>query len=101
VYNRQSSFDPTVIDKVPQHPKNPDFDQLPTLGELNKAITNMASLVAPGELGLSPIAMKKLPKEARGALLKIIHHYWNGLDENPEWNQALVSYTRRKVSTTT
>jgi hypothetical protein len=83
VYSRESSFDPTVIDELQQCPENLDFDQLPTLGELNKAITDMASLAAPGELGLSQMTMKKLPKEARVALLDIIHGYWNGLDENP------------------
>jgi hypothetical protein len=97
VYNWQSSFDLTVINKVLQCPENPpDFNQLPTLGELNKAITKMASLAAPGELGLSPMAMKKLPKEARDALLEIIHHYWNGLDNNPEWNQALLCIIYKK-----
>jgi hypothetical protein len=57
----------------------------------------MASLAAPGESGLSPIAMKKLPKEARETLLSIVHRYWNGLDDNPEWNQALlcVIYKRK------
>jgi methylthioribose-1-phosphate isomerase len=48
VYNRESSFDLTVIDEVLQHPEDLKFDQLPTIEELNKAITNMASLTAPG-----------------------------------------------------
>ena len=38
VYNSESFFDPTVIDDVPQCPENPNFDQLPSLEELNKAI---------------------------------------------------------------
>jgi hypothetical protein len=97
VHNQESFFDPTVIDDVPQRPENPNFDQLPSLEELNKAIAEMASLAAPGESGLSPIAMKKLPKEARETLLSIVHRYWNGLDDNPEWNQALlcVIYKRK------
>ena len=97
VYNRESFFDPTVIDDVPQRPENENFDQLPSLDELNKAIAEMASLAAPGESGLSPIAMKKLPKEARENLLSIVHRNWNGLDENTEWNQALlcVIYKRK------
>jgi hypothetical protein len=96
VYNRESSFDPTVIDEVLQRPDNPDFNQLPTLAELNKAINDMASLAAPGESGLSPIAMKKLPKEAKEILLEIIHRYWNRIDENPEWNQALLCIIYKK-----
>jgi hypothetical protein len=32
--------------------------------ELDEAISRMALLVAPGESGLSPIATKKLPREA-------------------------------------
>jgi hypothetical protein len=96
VYNRVSSFDPTVIDDVEQRPKDLDHDQLPTIEELNKAISDMASLAAPGESGLSPMAMKKLPKEARMALLDVIHRYWNGLDENPEWNEALLCIIYKK-----
>jgi hypothetical protein len=41
----------------------------------------MASLAALGELGLSLIVMKKLPKEARLNLLAIIHHDWNGITQ--------------------
>ena len=99
VYNRESFFDPTVIDDVSQCPENPNFDQLPSLEELNKAIAEMALLAAPGESGLSPIAMKKLPMEARETLLSIVHRFWNGLDENPEWNQALLYYIQEKRQT--
>jgi hypothetical protein len=62
----------------------------------------MTTLVAPGDPGLSPIAMKKLPKEARLIMLDIIHHYWNGIDNNPEWNvkPSCASCTRRKESRT-
>jgi hypothetical protein len=49
VYNRESFFDPTVIDDIPQCPENPNFDQLPSLEELNKAIAEMPSLAAPQE----------------------------------------------------
>jgi hypothetical protein len=84
VYNRQLSFDATVIDKMPQCPENMYFDQLLTPGELNKVITHMGSFAAPGESGLSPMAMEKLPKEAKEVLLRIIQCYWNGLDKKPE-----------------
>ena len=69
-YNQELLFDPTVIDKVPQRPENLNFDQLPTLQELNKANANMASLAAPVELGLSPMAMKTA----------------NGSKKGPTWN---------------
>jgi hypothetical protein len=69
-----------------------DFDQLPTLEELNKAISDMALLTAPGGGPLSN-GNAKMPTEASMALLSIIHHYWNGLDKNPEWNEALLCIT--------
>jgi hypothetical protein len=48
----------------------------------------MATLAAPRESDLPPIALKKLPREARMVLLDILHMYWNAdLDDNPEWNQ--------------
>jgi hypothetical protein len=40
--------------------------------------------------------MKKLPREMRLVLLSIIHRYWNGLDPNPEWNQALLCIIYKK-----
>ena len=61
-FHRESFFDPTVIDDVPQRPENPDLDQLPSLEELNKAIAEIASLAAPGKYGLSPIEMKKIQR---------------------------------------
>jgi exonuclease III len=96
VYNRESSFDPSIVDEIPQRPESVDFDQLPSIEELNEAIKGMASLAAPGESGLSPMAMKKLPAEMRQILLKIVHRYWNGLDPNPEWNQALLCIIYKK-----
>jgi hypothetical protein len=40
--------------------------------------------------------MKKLPREARLIMLDIIHHYWNGIDDNPEWNEALLCILYKK-----
>jgi hypothetical protein len=57
----ESSYNPTIVNDIPQHPESPGFDQLPLIEELNKAILNMTSLAAPGDSGLSPMAMKKLP----------------------------------------
>jgi hypothetical protein len=37
-----------------------------------------------------------VPTEARVALLDIIHRYWNGLDKNPEWNEALLCIIYKK-----
>jgi hypothetical protein len=96
VYNRVSSFNPGVIDDVLQCPEDLDHDQLPSIEELDKAINNMTLLAAPGESGLSPIAMKKLSREARMALLSIIHHYWNGLNKNREWNEVLLCIICKK-----
>jgi hypothetical protein len=100
VYNMESSYDPTTVDDIPQYPESHDFDQLPSIEELNEAILNIASLAARGDSGLLPMAMKKLPRGMRAVLLKIIHQYWNGLDSNPEWTQALlcVSSIRRTVN---
>lgn len=96
VNNRVSLFDLPVIDNGLQHSEDLDFDQLPTLEELNKAISNMTSLAAPGESGLSPMAMKELPTEARVALLSIIHCYWNGLNKNLERNEVLLCIIYKK-----
>jgi exonuclease III len=96
VYNMDSSYDPSVVDDIPQYPDSPDFDQLPSFEELDSAISDMASLAAPGDSGLSPMAMKKLPREMKLILLNIIHRYWNGLDPNPEWNQALLCIIYKK-----
>jgi hypothetical protein len=45
------------------------------------------------------LAMKKTPTEMRLILLKIVHH-WNGLDPNPEWNQALLCIIYKKKGKT-
>jgi hypothetical protein len=58
LYKRVSSFDRTVIDGMLQHPEDLDHDQLPTIKELNKAVSDMASLAVSGESGLSPMAIK-------------------------------------------
>jgi hypothetical protein len=42
------------------------------------------------------IAMKKLLREARIILLDVTHRYWNRLDPNPAWNQALICIIYKK-----
>jgi hypothetical protein len=77
----ESSYDPSIIDDIPQYPESINFDQLPSIEELDEAISSMASLAAPaGDSGLSPMAMKKLPREMRIILWNIIQQYWNRLD---------------------
>jgi hypothetical protein len=94
VYNRESSFDLT---DVPQGPENPNIDQRPTIKKLNKAIADSHG-IAGSSRTVGPLfnCNEKLPKEAREALLSIIHHYWNGLDKTPEWNQALLCIIYKK-----
>jgi hypothetical protein len=52
--------------------------------------------MAPGESGLSPMAMEKLPRKAKIVKLEVVHWYWNGLNPNPEWNQALLQIIYKK-----
>jgi hypothetical protein len=66
------------------------------IAKLNEATSTITSLAAPGHLGLSLILMKKLPQEMRSILLEIIHQYWNILDLNPKWNQALLCIICKK-----
>jgi hypothetical protein len=47
--------------------------EVPKMGELDEAITNMISLMAPGESGLSPMAMEKLPRKAKIVKLEVVH----------------------------
>ena len=35
VYNRESSYDPNVVNNIPQYPESPNFNQLPSIVELN------------------------------------------------------------------
>jgi hypothetical protein len=97
VYNRELLFDPSIINEVEQRPENLEFNQLPTIEELDNVITSMATLAAPGESVFSPITLKMLPREARLIMLvDIIHHYWNSIDDNPEWNKALLCILYKK-----
>jgi hypothetical protein len=59
INNRESSYDPYVVEEIPQQPESVDFDQ-----DLKKTIKGMASMAAaPGESGLSPMAMKNSPQK--------------------------------------
>jgi hypothetical protein len=42
------------------------------------------------------MAMKKVSTEMRLVLLKIVHQYWNRLDPNAEWNQAMLCIIKKK-----
>jgi hypothetical protein len=53
VYSRGSSFDPSIVDNIPQRPELIVFNQLPSIKELNEAIKGVASLTALGESDLS------------------------------------------------
>jgi hypothetical protein len=79
-----------------------DFSKLPSFEGLKEAVAGMVSLAAPGKMGFTPLAMKKLLKDMRLILLSIIQCCWNGLD--PIWSGIktfFVSSTKRRESMTT
>ena len=92
MYNRYSKFDPAVLQKLRKKNIIQDFSEPPTRDELKEAIKKMNTLAAPGESGLSPTAMKNLPKEHEVELLAILQRYWSGMDANPEWNKSILRW---------
>ena len=60
VYNRDSSFDPEVLNKLRKRETRQDFAHPPSREELRIAVKKMNSLAAQGDSGLSPTAMKTL-----------------------------------------
>jgi hypothetical protein len=60
------------------------------IDKCNKSVESYVVQLPDIESGISYIALKKLPREAHLIMMDIIHHYWNGINNNPEWNQALL-----------
>jgi hypothetical protein len=56
----------------------------------------MLTLTVPGESVLSSIGLEICQEKPHLIMLAIIRQYWNGIDDNPEWNQALLYIPYKK-----
>ena len=92
LYDRSSSFDPTVLDSLPQLPVFEGYDFLPSDDEISKATTKLKNS-ALGESGISSYEWKcLLNNEATYLQLRsMIHHMWNTETIPDEWIE--VSYS--------
>lgn len=97
MYGRDPTYDPTVLDLLPQQPTAPECDHVPTDEEIMKAVRKLKNK-APGDSGLCPQLWKALVNDPRtyDLLKTIIVDFW--LNELPpeQWQKGLLKILPKK-----
>ncbi len=97
VFNRTDvTFDPTILDLIPQCPLIHDLDDPITSDEFQEAIDQLANYKAPGSTGVTAEALKCLPPILHHAFLSVVQGAWNGDAFAPEWHQAILRCLPKK-----
>ncbi|XP_047490690.1 uncharacterized protein LOC125040189 [Penaeus chinensis] len=74
--NRPSSVDQSVLDQIPQRPVIEEFDNVPSMEEVQKAIRQMSSGKAPGRDGIPAEVYKALSNEALQVFHSVLISIW-------------------------
>ena len=97
LYNRTPSFDPSVLDDLPQEPVVWGIDGLPTDDEITKGISRLHA-TSPGASGTHARLWQALASTSAGFdyIRHFITHFW--VTENPpvEWETGLLSILPKK-----
>ena len=97
LYDKQPTFDPTVLDTLPQTPVHTGYDHLPSDEEIVKATSKLKNS-APGESGISSYEWKSLLKNSDTFILlkNVIHHIWINETIPDEWNIGRLTILPKK-----
>ena len=87
LFDQEGSYDPTVLDELPQHQIQEGYDHHPTDEEIRKAILKLKNN-APGESGVMSQPLKALLNHPDTFIIlqKIVSNFWNTETVPDEWN---------------
>lgn len=89
ILNRPSTINDEAINRLPQVPISQSLDAVPTLGEIQKAISLPSTGKAPGGEAIPT----EIYKEGGMALVENLHHLFE-----PNWNQGEVHHNLNEAS---
>ena len=95
-FNRESEFDPMVIDELKQHPIASALNKTSTANEIWSTIKKMKNNKAPGLSGVMTDMLKNLPEEGIALLTAHIQEFW----ENEECNYVIFGTKQNWLSST-
>ena len=97
LYDREPTFDPTVLDLLDQHPVMEGIDHCPTNDEIRKAVNRLKNK-APGESGLTSQMFKCLTEDeiTFDLLTTVITELWNTESPPAEWDVGLLKILPKK-----
>ena len=76
LYSRETKVTDAALDAVETMPDMPELDELPTMGELMKAINSLPVRKAPGKDGISAELIKAAKGPLATHLLDLLHQCW-------------------------
>ena len=97
LYGRAPSYDPSVLDLLPQHSTVPDLDHIPTDDEIRRAVRRLNN-TAPGESGVPAQLFKALISTSAGfdVVASMVHRFWETGEVEPEWETGLLAILAKK-----
>jgi len=102
VLNQPSTFDPSVLDAIPDWNTAHGLMEPPDINEVQRAVNQMASGKAPGSDGLPPELFKSEGPVIIDKLLSLYTSIWSARDATPEIqrcpDRSHIQEKRRPVS---
>ena len=97
LYGRAASFDPSVLDSLPQLLTAPDLDHIPTDIEIRTAVRRLNN-TAPGESGVPAPLFKALISTGAGfdVVRSMVTRFWESGDVESEWEIGLLAILPKK-----
>ena len=97
LYGHEATFDPSVIDVLPQRPVMPGVDHMPTDLEIRSAVRRLNN-TSPGDTGVSAPLFKALisTELGFGLVRTMVHHFWQTGEVQMEWETGLLAILAKK-----
>ena len=97
LYGRTPSYDPSVLERLPQHPTAPNLDHPPTDDEIRRAVRRLNN-TAPGESGVPAQLFKALVSTSAGfgVVRSMVLCFWETGQVEPEWETGLLAILAKK-----
>ena len=94
---RAPTFDPSVLEQVPQRPTATGIDHPPTDSEIRRALAKLRD-TAPGESGLPASVWKALgaTEETFALVRQMAMHFWETEEVPTEWETGLLAILAKK-----
>ena len=94
--NQQSNFDEEVIQQLPVVPPNPEFDDPPSMEELQLSLSQLKRRKAGGRTGILPELLLCGGSVLRSRLLQLMQDIWRDGEVVADWKDAEVVLVPKK-----